>query len=189
VRLVLVRANSTDTDKSGVAQLWQYNNDAGGYQLLSNITPVDHQGWRLQTINGVELLTLSDAIRNFLGDEGNRAGYSVLDGRVQVVDYESDSPENIYFLNKTAYDDLMKGRALVQNTSNNDSGGSSDTIYTDGDFTLNSAEALTSTSVKVSFSHTLLAPAASMFEFSLIDKSVSSDTRDIQLTGLTDIFS
>ncbi len=112
VRLVLVRANSTD--KSGVAQLWQYNNDVSGYQLLSNITPVDHQGWSLQTINGVELLTLSDAIRNFLGDEGNRAGYSVLDGRVQVVDYESDLPENIYFLNKTAYDDLMKGRTLVQ---------------------------------------------------------------------------
>ncbi len=130
VRLVLVRANSTD--KSGVAQLWQYNNDVSGYQLLSNITPVDHQGWNLQTINGVELLTLSDAIRNFLGDEGNRAGYSVLDGRVQVVDYESDSPENIYFLNKTAYDDLMKGRTLVQSDSDDSSSGSSSSAEDSG---------------------------------------------------------
>ncbi len=193
VRLVLVRANSTD--KSGVAQLWQYNNNVSGYQLLSNITPADHQGWSLQTINGVELLTLSDAIRNFLGDEGNRAGYSVLDGRVQVVDYESDSPENIYFLNKTAYDDLMKGRTLVSSNTDNNSDNSGSSTYTEGTFALSKIEVLSPTSVKVSYSHTLYAEGVDMFEFLLTDlvsggniqvsqKQVSGD-KDVTLTTAT----
>ena len=109
VRLVLVRSSADAT--SGVAQLWQYNANLQGYQLLSNVTPADHQGWGLKTVNGVPMLSLSNEIRAYLGD---RFGYSEFQGRVQVVEQDNNSDDTVLFLNQVGYGDLMKGRTLQQ---------------------------------------------------------------------------
>lgn len=109
VRLVLVRSSAEAT--SGVAQLWQYNRNAQGYQLLSNITPVDHLGWGLRTVNGVKLLSLSNEILAYLGD-GSRFGYSEFQGRVQRVDHFDNDGGTVLFLNQIGFDDLMKGHTL-----------------------------------------------------------------------------
>ena len=125
VRLVLVRSAANAT--SGVAQLWQYNANVQGYQLLSDVTPANHQGWTLQTLHGVTLLTLSDTIQQYLnqGDDYMRVGLTEWQGRVQWVDNSGDRDETILFMNKVAYDDLMKGRTLV--TGSDDDNGDGET--------------------------------------------------------------
>ena len=114
VRLVLVRATANAT--SGVAQLWQYNANVQGYQLLSDVTPENHQGWTLQTLHGVTLLTFSAAIEQYLnqGHDHMRVGLTEWQGRVQWVDNsDGANGETMLFMNKVAYDDLFKGRTLV----------------------------------------------------------------------------
>lgn len=129
VRLVLVRSSANAT--SGVAQLWQFNANVQGYQLLSDVTPANHQGWTLQTLHGVTLLKLSAAIQQYLnqGDDYMRVGFTEWQGRVQWVDTPSGDDETTLFMNKVAYDDLMKGRTLVtdDNGGSGDNGGSTDT--------------------------------------------------------------
>jgi hypothetical protein len=124
VRLVLVRASANDT--SGIAQLWQYNANIQGYQLLSDITPANHQGWTLQTLHGVTLLTLSDAIQQYLnqGHDYMRIGFTEWQGRVQWVDNsDGANGETMLFMNKVAYDDLFKGRTLVTDSDDSDGDG------------------------------------------------------------------
>ena len=122
VWLVLVRSAANAT--SGVAQLWQYNSTLHGYQLLSDITPANHQGWKLQTLHGVTLLTFSDAIQRYLEDEGHKAGFTEWQGRVQWVANSDDAnAETILFMNKVAYEDLMKGRTLVTDSDDDDGDG------------------------------------------------------------------
>lgn len=124
VRLVLVRSAANAT--SGVAQLWQYNSTLHGYQLLSDVTPENHQGWTLQTLHGVTLLTFSAAIDQYLnqGDDYTRVGLTEWQGRVQWVDNSGGGDDGtMLFMNKVAYDDLMKGRTLVTDSGNGDNGG------------------------------------------------------------------
>lgn len=127
VRLVLVRSAANST--SGIAQLWQYNANVQGYQLLSDVTPENHQGWTLQTLHGVTLLTFSDAIEQYLnqGDDYTRVGLTEWQGRVQWVDNGGGHDETILFMNKVAYDDLMKGRTLVTDSDDSDGDGVADT--------------------------------------------------------------
>ncbi len=131
VRLVLVRSAANAT--SGIAQLWQYNANVHGYQLLSDVTPANHQGWTLQTLHGVTLLTLSDTIQQYLnqGDDYMRVGLTEWQGRVQWVDNDNGGghDETILFMNKVAYDDLMKGRTLV--TDSDDDNGDGETTPAD----------------------------------------------------------
>lgn len=126
--LVLVRANSSDTH--GVGQLWQYNAQVGGYQLLSNITPADHQGWSLVTQGNTRVVVLSDTIRQWLSG-GDVVGYSVWQDRVQIVDLNDGAQNNkLLILNPVGYQDLMSGRALDANgdgVADNATSGSSDT--------------------------------------------------------------
>ncbi|WP_429019559.1 hypothetical protein [Aeromonas veronii] len=126
VRLVLVRSAANAT--SGVAQLWQYNANVQGYQLLSDVTTENHQGWTLQTLHGVTLLTFSDAIEQYLnhGDDYTRVGLTEWQGRVQWVDNSAGGDDGtMLFMNKVAYDDLMKGRTLV--TGSDDDNGDGET--------------------------------------------------------------
>jgi hypothetical protein len=128
VRLVLVRSAANAT--SGIAQLWQYNANVQGYQLLSDVTPANHQGWTLQTLHGVTLLTFSDAIEQYLnqGDDYTRVGLTEWQGRVQWVDNSAGGDDGtMLFMNKVAYDDLMKGRTLVTDSDDSDGDGVADT--------------------------------------------------------------
>jgi len=130
VRLVLVRSAANAT--SGIAQLWQYNANVQGYQLLSDVTPENHQGWTLQTLHGVTLLTFSDAIEQYLnqGDDYTRVGLTEWQGRVQWVDNSAGGDDGtMLFMNKVAYDDLMKGRTLV--TDSDDDNGDGETTPAD----------------------------------------------------------
>lgn len=118
VRLVLVRAAADAT--SGIGQLWQYNAALQGYQLLAEITPANHQGWTLQTVHGVTLLILSDAIQQYLnqGDDYSRVGFSPWQGRVRWVDNNAAADDGaLLLLNKVAYDNLMQGRTLQEDDS------------------------------------------------------------------------
>lgn len=138
--LVLVRTNSSDT--SGVGQLWQYNDQVGGYQLLSNITPADHQGWSLVTRGSAQVVVLSDTIRNWLSG-GDVVGYTAWQDRVQVVDM-NDGMQNskMLLLNAVGYQDLMAGRQLDANNDgvadNASSGSSDDTTGSDNSGSNNS---------------------------------------------------
>ena len=124
VRLVLVRSAANAT--SGVAQLWQYNSTLHDYQLLSDVTPENHQGWTLQTRQGVTLLTLSETIQHYLGDDYLRIGFTEWQGRVQWVDNpDSGNDEDLLLMNKVAYDDLLKGRTLATDDDGDDSHGDS----------------------------------------------------------------
>lgn len=100
-----------DSLSQGEAVLLSYDSSAQTYTVAQDVV---NSGWVKETVNGVTIIRIADAIRSHISGDINDGfyGFAEYDGRVQQLNYYLNTNEPLMFMNKTAYDAILAGHEL-----------------------------------------------------------------------------